>query len=117
MQATLEFIVARSFFARLGGLLALPRLRDAQALVLAPCASVHTCFMRYAIDVVFIDKGGCVLKLVEHLAPWRATACWHAHAAIELAAGQARAHGLVPGARVDLHLISQTGHQATTSSD
>jgi uncharacterized protein len=101
MQAALDFIVARSFFARLGGLLALPRLREGQALVLAPCNSVHTLFMRYAIDVVFIDKRGRVMKLVEHLQPWRAAACWRAHAAIELGAGQAQAHGLAVGVQLN----------------
>jgi uncharacterized protein len=106
MQAALEFIVADSFLARLGGLLARPRLREGQALVLAPCTSVHTCFMRYAIDVAFIDKHGRVMKLVEHLRPWRAASCWHAHAAIELAAGQARAHGFVPGAKPNSDFLS-----------
>jgi uncharacterized protein len=102
MQATLELIVARSFFDRLGGLIARPRLRDGQALVLAPCSSVHTCFMRYAIDVVFIDGEGRVLKLVERLEPWRAAGCRRAHAAIELGAGQARVHGVVQGAGINL---------------
>jgi uncharacterized protein len=116
MQAELEFFFARSFFARLGGLLARPRLRDGQAFVLAPCSSVHTCFMRYAIDVVFIDGEGCVLKLVERLVPWRGAACWRAHAAIELGAGQAHAHGLVPGARLDLRSFVSTHHNAVSSS-
>lgn len=106
MQAALEFIVADSFFARLGGLLARPRLREGQALVLAPCTSVHTCFMRYAIDVAFIDQHGHILKLVEHLGPWRAAACWRAHAAVELAAGQARRQGLLAGARI--HALAGT---------
>jgi uncharacterized protein len=112
MQAALDFIVARSFFARLGGLLAVPRLREGQALVLAPCNSVHTLFMRYAIDVVFIDKQRRVLKLVENLRPWRAAACWHAHAAIELVAGQARDNGLVPGVQINFQSSSQPAHQA-----
>jgi uncharacterized protein len=106
MQAALDFIVAHSFFARLGGLLALPRLRAGQAFLLMPCNSVHTLFMRYAIDVAFVDKHGCVLRLVEHLQPWRAAACWRAHAAIELRAGQARQHGLAPGSLIDPRLFS-----------
>jgi uncharacterized protein len=105
MAPALEFIVARSFFGRLGGLIARPRLRDGQALVLAPCSSVHTCFMRYAIDVVFIDAEGRVLKLVERLVPWRAASCRRAHAAIELRAGQARVNGVVQGARINLALV------------
>jgi uncharacterized protein len=110
VQAALDFTVARSFVARLGGLLAMPRLRENQALVLAPCTSVHTCFMRYAIDVAFIDKHGRVMKLVENLPPWRAASCWPAHAAIELAAGQARAHGLVPGTKPNPDFLSQSSN-------
>ncbi len=107
MRAALDVIVADSFLARLGGLLARPRLRNGEALVLAPCSSVHTLFMRYAIDVVFIDKHGRVMKLVEHLQPWRAASCWRAHAAVELAAGQARTHGLVPGTQLVPDFLSQ----------
>jgi uncharacterized protein len=93
----LVFIEATSFLQRLGGLLMLPRLREGQVLVLAPCNSVHTLFMRYAIDVAFVDKQGRVLKLVEQLRPWRAAICWRGYAALELAAGQARALRIEPG--------------------
>jgi uncharacterized protein len=116
MDAALDFIVARSFLARLCGLLALPRLREGQALVLAPCNSVHTLFMRYAIDVVFVDKQGRVMKLVEQLQPWRAAGCWRAHAAVELVAGQARANGLAPGMQIDLSRVSQLTDPTITSS-
>jgi uncharacterized membrane protein (UPF0127 family) len=92
---------ARTFGARLGGLLARPPLRDDEALYLAPCASVHTFFMRYAIDVAFVDRAGRVLKVVT-LAPWRAAGCVGAHAALELRAGQARCRGLAPGVTVDI---------------
>jgi uncharacterized membrane protein (UPF0127 family) len=88
---------ARSFWSRLGGLLARPALRDDEALYLAPCSSVHTCFMRYPIDVVFVDRGGRAMKIVPHLKPWRAAACWGAHGALELRAGRATHYGAVRG--------------------
>ena len=91
---------ADSFLARLGGLLARPPLGDDEALVLAPCSSVHTLFMRYPIDVVFVDRAGRVLKVAADVAPWRAAWCFGAHAVLELRAGQARRHGLQPGASV-----------------
>lgn len=93
---------ADSFLTRLGGLLARPRLQAGEALLLTPCNSVHTCFMRYAIDVVFLDAEGRVLRCVESLAPWRAALCWPARQALELAAGQARVQGLVPGVQTDV---------------
>jgi uncharacterized protein len=97
---TLHLIHARSFVQRLGGLLIRPRLAPGQALVLAPCSSVHTLFMRYAIDVVFVNRAGLVLKVVHQLGPWRAAWCWGACAAIELAAGQAQARGITAGGRI-----------------
>jgi uncharacterized membrane protein (UPF0127 family) len=100
-ESTLRIAQARTFAARLGGLLARPPLRDDEALYLAPCASVHTFFMRYAIDVVFVDRAGRVLKLAT-LAPWRAAACRGAHGVLELRAGHARRHGLAPGAVVNV---------------
>ena len=98
---TLTISHARSFVARLGGLLALPPLRDDQALYLSPCSSVHTCFMPYAIDVAFVDRAGRVLKVVT-LAPWRAAICLGAAGTLELRAGQAALRGITVGALVDL---------------
>jgi uncharacterized protein len=88
---------ARTFAQRLGGLLVRERLREGEALVLAPCSSVHTFFMRYAIDVVFVRRDARVLKVVHRLEPWRWASCWRAHAAVELLAGQAQARGIEPG--------------------
>ena len=88
---------ADGFVARLFGLLARPRLAADEALYLAPCASVHTVFMRYAIDVAFVDASGHVLAVVSDLKPFRAAWCWRAHAAVEFAAGGAQRHGLRAG--------------------
>lgn len=93
---------AQTFLARLGGLLARKPLRDAEALYLAPCSSVHTMFMRYPIDVAFLDAKGRVLKVVPGLQPWRIAGCFGAAAALELRAGQAQARGIVPRARVNV---------------
>jgi uncharacterized membrane protein (UPF0127 family) len=93
---------AQTFFARLGGLLTRARLREGEALYLAPCASVHTMFMRYPIDVAFLDAKGRVLKVVPHLKPWRVAGCFGAAAALELRAGQAQLRGIAPRARVNV---------------
>ena len=98
---TLSISHARSFLARLGGLLARPPLRDDEALYLAPCSSVHTLFMRYAIDVAFLDRSARVLKVVT-LPPWRMAACFGACGTLELRAGQAERLGVTVGARIDL---------------
>lgn len=93
---------ADTFAARLLGLLARPRLQRGEGLYLAPCASVHTVGMRYDIDVAFVDRTGRVMKLVPMLKPYRAAGCWGAHAAIELAAGEAARLGIEEGSRLDL---------------
>lgn len=93
---------AQSFLARLGGLLARKPLREGEALYLAPCSSVHTMFMRYTIDVAFLDARGRVLKVVSHLKPWRMAGCFGAAAALELRAGQAQVRGIAPRARVNV---------------
>jgi uncharacterized protein len=107
---------ACTFWQRLGGLLARSPLLPHEALYLAPCSSVHTCFMRYAIDVAFVDRNGTVLKLAAQLAPWRAAGCWGAHGVVELAAGQASVYGIRPGAPLDLQLASQAKQPSVKSS-
>lgn len=87
-STTLTIHRARGFWARLGGLLAREPLQAHEALYLAPCNSVHTFFMRYSIDVAFLDESGRVMKLVSDLRPWRITGCLGAHGVIELRSGQ-----------------------------
>ncbi len=88
---------AERWFDRLRGLIGTPPPALGHALLITPCASVHTAFMRYPIDVVFVDRHDRILKVVEALPPWRAAACWRARHTLELAAGEARRVGLVPG--------------------
>lgn len=101
-RPTLRVIHADSFRTRLLGLLALPPLQPGEALALKPCSSVHTCFMRYAIDVVYLDRDHRVIKVVPALAPWRVSACPGARMTLELATGEAERLQLRPGSRVDL---------------
>ena len=74
-------------FERAAGLLALPKLAPDEGLLIERCASIHTCFMRYEIDVVFLDKTLTIQKLVEVLPPWRARACTSASMTLEVDAG------------------------------
>ncbi len=93
----LRLIRATTFLARLTGLLAMPRIGHGEALLLRPCASVHTCFMRYAIDVVYLDRGERIVKIVPSLLPWRLSFCRRAQSTLELAAGEAARLALSPG--------------------
>ena len=79
---------ADGFFSRLAGLLFMAPLLPDQGLLLVPCAAVHTAFMRYAIDVVFLDRFGVVKKVVHDLKPWRVASCSQSWQTLELAAGE-----------------------------
>ncbi|WBL62837.1 DUF192 domain-containing protein [Thauera sp. WB-2] len=103
---------AGHFLSRLRGLLGTAALAPGHALLITPCAAVHTAFMRYPIDVVFIDADERIAKVVEALPPWRATACASARHALELGAGEARRLGLVAGMRLDLAAGARPGHAA-----
>lgn len=89
---------ARSSWSRLIGLLGRSSLREGEGLLLEPCNAVHMFFMRFAIDVVYIDKQRRVVKLVERLRPFRVSAAFRsAHAALELPVGAIAASGTQGG--------------------
>ncbi len=71
------------------GLLGRDSLPQGSALILAPCTSVHTWFMRFPIDVVFVTKTGVITKVRSAVAPWRFAVAWNSHAVVELPAGAA----------------------------
>jgi uncharacterized membrane protein (UPF0127 family) len=83
--------VARSFRERLLGLMGLSGLPDESALLLPGCDSVHTAWMRFAIDVVFLDADARVVDVRRGLEPWQAAHCPGADAVIECPAGSADA--------------------------
>ncbi len=67
-----EFLsIADSFWSSLLGLMGKPDLPNGSGLLLIPCQSVHTMGMRFPIDVIFMDRNGKVLQLIENMKPWR----------------------------------------------
>jgi uncharacterized protein len=55
--------------------------------VLAPCTSIHTFFMQFSIDVLFVARDGRVMKVQRALGAWRLAAAWRAFAVVELPVG------------------------------
>ena len=80
--------LADRFFARGRGLLGRARLERGHGMLIRPTWSVHTAFMRFAIDVLFLDRELRVVGVKRRLRPWRAAAQPGAHSALELAAGE-----------------------------
>ena len=94
-------LIADSFFTRLGGLMFRKSLPQETGLLLAPCNSVHVCFMRFAIDVVYLDKEYRIIKVVNNLKPWIGVSlCRKAWATLELPAGEAERCGLTVGTKL-----------------
>ena len=73
--------------ARRRGLLGRQGLDVGAALIIAPCNSIHTFFMKFAIDVVFVSRDGRVAKVYQALPAWRIAFSWKAFAVIELGQG------------------------------
>lgn len=84
---------------RMRGLIGRP-LSANQGFWLEPCNSVHTWFMSYPIDVLFLDKHGVILKLVHELRPWKISAKLKARATLELFTGSAATLGLAEGQKL-----------------
>lgn len=94
----LEILIADTFLTRFAGLMFRKKLPSATGLYLAPCNSVHMCFMRFAIDVVYLDKEHNIIKIVKHLRPWIGLSmCANAWAVLEMTAGEAERCGLEVG--------------------
>jgi uncharacterized membrane protein (UPF0127 family) len=83
--------------ARRRGLLGRESLDSGAALIIAPCSCIHMFFMRFAIDVLFADRDGCVVKACRHVKPWRVAGAWGAFAAIELPVGAVDVSGTREG--------------------
>ena len=73
--------------ARNKGLQGRDGLPEGSALVIAPTNAIHTFFMKFPIDVLFITKDGRVVKIKHGLKPWRVASCFLAYAVVELPAG------------------------------
>jgi uncharacterized membrane protein (UPF0127 family) len=92
--------VATSMWARFWGLMGKAPLPEGEALIIDPCSSVHTMFMRFAIDVVYLDREHKILKVAAAVKPYRTSAGRGARSVIEMPAGAAERAGLTVGDRV-----------------
>jgi uncharacterized membrane protein (UPF0127 family) len=104
-------LLAETSLARLRGLLGRSGLSSGEGLLLRPAGSVHTAFMKFTIDVVFLDRDLRVVKVVPELVPWRTAGCRGARAVLELPAGDASRGGLREGVS-----LTQVWRTATASS-
>ncbi len=93
-------IVAATPLLRMKGLLGRSELPPDEGILLRPASSIHTLFMRFPIDVVFLDRDLVVQKVTPALRPWRLAFHRRARSVLELAAGESEQRGVAVGQRL-----------------
>jgi uncharacterized protein len=84
------------------GLLGRPSMNRSSALILLPCFSIHTAFMKFPIDAVFVNREGIVVRVVRNLRPWRIAVSFRARAVVEFAGGSLSPRDMRDGDRLYL---------------
>jgi uncharacterized membrane protein (UPF0127 family) len=97
-------VLADSALRRMRGLLGRKQLDSGHGLLIRPAPAIHTWFMRFAIDAVFLDRDLNVLSVRRGLRPWRMAGQRGARAVLELPAGEADRRGVEPGDRLEVSL-------------
>jgi uncharacterized protein len=105
--------IAATRTTRRRGLLGRDGMDQASAMLLAPCTAVHTAGMRFAIDVVFVDRQGYAVKIVRNMRPWRIALAASGRAVIEMAGGSLGWGQVLPGDRLYLAPVSAAEESMT----
>lgn len=94
-------VVADEPWSRIRGLLGRRHLEDDEGILIRPSSAVHTFFMLFAVDVVFLDYDFQVVHVAQNVRPWRAVWRRGTAAIVEVAAGACAARGLAVGDRLE----------------
>jgi uncharacterized protein len=97
--------MAKKIFDRARGLLFRPILENGAGMYFPGCNSVHTCFMAYPIDVIYLDKQNHVIKIVSALKPWAFSGSLRATSVIEVSSGYAKKKQLTIGSKMHLDSV------------
>lgn len=101
-----KMIVANQIFLRMKGLMFSSGLPDCDGFLIGPCNSIHTFFMLYPLDIIFLDKNFKIVKVIYDLAPWRMTWIYfRSHQVLEMKAGSLR-KDLKPGEMLEAICIN-----------
>ena len=99
--------VADTSAKRRTGLLKHSKLNPGEGLWIAPCESVHSFGMKFAIDVVYLDRKKKVRKIRKNMVPRRISACLTAHSVLELPIGVIDASHTEPGDQLEFEKLEQ----------
>ena len=97
--------VADTSSKRRTGLLKHERFERGQGLWIVPCEGVHSFFMKFAIDVVYLDRKKRVRKIRKEMVPRRISACLTAHSVLELPVGVIEASRTEPGDQLEFEKL------------
>jgi uncharacterized membrane protein (UPF0127 family) len=97
--------VADRIPTRMRGVIGWRHLHRGEGVLIRPTFSIHTAFVRFPIDAVFLDRDLKVLSISDHMKPWRLAGFWGASSVLELAAGECERLGVETGDRLGWGLI------------
>lgn len=89
------------------GLLGRSGLPSGEGIWIVPCESVHTFWMKFPIDLVYLDRDKKVKKVRSRVVPWRLSACLSAHSVLEFASGTIDSTQTMPGDRLEFFPASE----------
>ena len=96
--------LANTFFKRLRGLLGTKDLPSGKGLLIIPCKQVHTFFMRYHLDLVFLDEYNIIVHMIEDIPPFRISPyIRESQKVLELKAGTIKQYDLMEGEKLDIY--------------
>lgn len=98
--------VADTSAKRRTGLLKHSGLAPGEGLWITPCESVHSFFMKFTIDVLYLDRKHRVRKVRPEMVPWRISGCITAHSVLELPAGTIERTGTQAGDQLEIKNLS-----------
>jgi uncharacterized membrane protein (UPF0127 family) len=93
---------AESSAERRTGLLKHSKLEEGAGLWIVPCEAVHTFFMKFALDLIYLDRKRRVKAIVRAVKPWRFSMCLPAHSVLELPVGTIDRSGTQKGDELEL---------------
>lgn len=94
-------------WSRFWGLMGRRSLPEGEGLLIDPCSSIHTVFMRFSIDVVFLDADNRITKIAQALKPFRVALGKGGRRVLEMQAGTATRAGLTVGDRLELRRVEE----------
>lgn len=94
--------IADNLVSRIVGLMFKSELKESNGLLIKPCNSIHTFFMFFNLDVLFISRSGEIVKIIRQMKPWRMSWIYFRSAQVLELKGGSLPLGVTQGMRVEV---------------